>query len=176
MPSCVHILLPHGDKIFPMCTMFRHMCTISSLSPRCLATWMYAKSSLCARCLATWMYTKSSLCARCLATWIQNRPCVHGVLPHGYKIVPVCTISCHMDTKSSLCARCLATWRRNLHFSIHGESVDGWMGDRYVHGFAPTPRSLRSRILCRLHQRLSDETTNRGPCMSKDLLCTLTIL
>ena len=40
------------------------------------------------------------------------------------------------------------------------------MGDRYVPGFAPDLRFLRSQILCRLFYKSSlDETVNRGPCV-----------
>ena len=41
-----------------------------------------------------------------------------------------------------------------------GHQMDG---DRYVLGFAPALRFLRSQILCRLHKSPSDETVNRDP-------------
>ena len=41
--------------------------------------------------------------------------------------------------------------------------VTTWMGDRYVLGFAPAPRFIRSQSLCRLDKSPSDETVDRGP-------------
>ena len=52
----------------------------------------------------------------------------------------------------------------HLHFTqLLNYVVAKWMGDRYVLGFAPAPKFLRSQILCRLYKRPSDETINRGP-------------
>ena len=62
----------------------------------------------------------------------------------------------------------------------HGRVVTKWMCDRYVLGFAPALRFLRSQILCRLYKSPSGETINRGPpvCirMQKDHIRTLKIL
>ena len=41
--------------------------------------------------------------------------------------------------------------------------VTKWIGDRYVLGFSPDLRFLRSQILCRLYNSPSDETINRVP-------------
>ena len=58
--------------------------------------------------------------------------------------------------------------------------VTEWMGDRYVLGFVPALRFLRSQILCRLHKSPMDETINQGPpmciCMQKDHISMLKIL
>ena len=41
-----------------------------------------------------------------------------------------------------------------------GHHMDGY---RYVLGFAPALRFLRSQILCRLYESPSEEIINRGP-------------
>ena len=41
--------------------------------------------------------------------------------------------------------------------------VTEWMADRYVLGFAPILRFLRSQFTCRFYKSPSDETVNRGP-------------
>ena len=147
-PPYVHDVLPHGYEFLPVCTSchmdtksflcarcFRHMYTISSVSPRCLATWIQSPPSvhvLPQGCL------KNPPCVHVLPQGcIQNPPCVH-VLPQGCIQNPPCVhvLPQGYKKKSSLCARCLATGKLHLHSSIHGESVDGWMGDCYVHGFA----------------------------------------
>ena len=45
--------------------------------------------------------------------------------------------------------------------------VTKWMGDRYVLGFAPALRFLRSQIMYRLCKSPSDETINRGIRLKK---------
>ena len=103
-----------------------------------------------------------------LCLWAWPRDTIHCISKHGRDTIHYISERGRHQTLY-LCAwqrlytLYLWAWQRHYTLYLWAWSPNEWVTRRYVLGFAPALRLLRSQILCGLYKGPLDETINRSP-------------
>ena len=121
-----------------------------------MPTWGNSWSSL--SFLLCYLSSSKLLLLFCLLLWWCAPPRTQTRWSSQLQI----NVHCHIKRKGVSVAQSRITYSQKPELSMIQSVVTKWVGGRYVLGFAPALRFLRSPILCRLYKNHSDETTSRG--------------